>query len=71
MTRSSSALRSPVPLFAVVAVLSVISCNPELGINREVESVAVEQAIEWTGVLEKREGTWRMVQMHFSNPVES
>jgi ketosteroid isomerase-like protein len=24
----------------------------------------------WTGVLEKREGRWRMVQMHFSHPVE-
>ena len=24
----------------------------------------------WTGVLEKREGRWRMVQMHFSNPVK-
>jgi len=24
----------------------------------------------WTGVLEKRDGQWRMVQMHFSNPVE-
>lgn len=24
----------------------------------------------WTGVLEKREGRWRMVQMHFSNAVE-
>jgi ketosteroid isomerase-like protein len=24
----------------------------------------------WTGVLEKREGRWVMVQMHFSNPVE-
>lgn len=23
----------------------------------------------WTGVLEKRDGRWRMVQMHFSNPV--
>jgi len=23
----------------------------------------------WTGVLEKREGRWTMVQMHFSNPV--
>lgn len=23
----------------------------------------------WTGVLEKRQGRWRMVQMHFSNPV--
>ncbi|MGD2154641.1 MAG: nuclear transport factor 2 family protein [Gemmatimonadales bacterium] len=24
----------------------------------------------WTGVLEKRHGQWRMVQMHFSHPVE-
>ena len=24
----------------------------------------------WTGVLEKRDGRWRMVQMHFSNAVE-
>ena len=24
----------------------------------------------WTGVLEKREGSWRMVQMHFSYPSE-
>ncbi len=24
----------------------------------------------WTGVLEKRDGQWRMVQMHFSNHVE-
>ncbi|MBU8893515.1 MAG: nuclear transport factor 2 family protein [Bacteroidales bacterium] len=24
----------------------------------------------WTGVLEKRNGNWRMVQMHFSNPKE-
>jgi ketosteroid isomerase-like protein len=24
----------------------------------------------WTGVLEKRDGRWRMVQMHFSNPIE-
>jgi ketosteroid isomerase-like protein len=24
----------------------------------------------WTGVLEKRDGRWVMVQMHFSNPVE-
>lgn len=24
----------------------------------------------WTGVLEKRDGRWRMVQMHFSNPVK-
>jgi len=24
----------------------------------------------WTGVLEKRDGKWTMVQMHFSHPVE-
>lgn len=24
----------------------------------------------WTGVLEKRDGAWRMVQMHFSNAVD-
>lgn len=24
----------------------------------------------WTGVLEKRDGRWVMVQMHFSNPVQ-
>ncbi|NIN64409.1 MAG: hypothetical protein GTO63_06850 [Anaerolineae bacterium] len=24
----------------------------------------------WTGVLEKRDGKWIMVQMHFSNPVQ-
>jgi hypothetical protein len=25
--------------------------------------------VRWTGVLEKREGRWRMAQMHFSSPV--
>lgn len=27
--------------------------------------------VRWTGVLEKRDGTWAMVQMHFSNSVEA
>lgn len=26
--------------------------------------------VRWTGVLEKRDGSWRMVQMHFSNVAE-
>lgn len=35
----------------------------------EGQSVSWEDT-RWTGVLEKREGKWRMVQMHFSNPVQ-
>lgn len=33
----------------------------------EGQSVSWENT-RWTGVLEKREGNWRMVQMHFSYP---
>ena len=35
----------------------------------EGQSVSWEN-VRWTGVLEKRNGNWRMVQMHFSNPKE-
>ncbi len=66
--------------FLFLTLLCVGSCKQEPTPEEEIQKVLDDintwkgldfswRNIRWTGVLEKREGQWKIVQMHFSFPL--